>query len=231
MPEIYINDKSYTVDEYGFLVDFNQWDKPFAENLAMQLSISGGLTAKHWEVIHFIRDWYIQEGICPLVYQTCKMNQLTSIDQLRELFPTGYWRGACKLAGITFKYTYPVVDEGKLSVPTEKHKNGILPKERPQKPEPFEKHYMVDVCGFLIDPNNWDKKFAIHKAHELKVPDMLTERHWQVICFLRSHFSQKGIVPTVYDTCTFFQMDIDELAKLFPDGYHRGAVKIAGLRV
>jgi len=45
MPEIYINGKSYTVDEFGFLIDFNQWDEPFAENLAMQLSSSGGLTA------------------------------------------------------------------------------------------------------------------------------------------------------------------------------------------
>ena len=26
-------------------------------------------------------------------------------------------------------------------------------------------------------------------------------------------------------------IDLDELQKLFPDGYHRGAVKIAGLRV
>jgi len=181
-------------------------------------------------VIHYIRDWYIQKGICPLVYQTCKKNQL-GIKQLIELFPTGYWRGACKLAGITFRYTYPAVDAGKRSVPTEKHINGILPEERLQKPEPSEKHYMVDVCGFLINPNNWDEKFAIHKSHELKLPDMLTDKHWQVIYFLRSHFAQKGTVPTVYDTCVSFGMEIDELAKLFPDGYHRGAVKIAGLRV
>ena len=228
MHEIHINGRSYTVDENGFLIDFNQWDKSFAENLAMQLSISGGLTAKHWEVIHYIRDWYIQEGICPLVYQTCKMNQL-QINQLKELFPTGYRRGACKLAGVTFKYTYPV-GMGELSVPAEKYTNGILTKERLQKTEPPEKHYMVDVCGFLIDPNNWDEQFAIQKAYELKLPDMLKEKHWQVIHFLRSHFSQKGTVPTVYDTCIFFQMEINELAKLFPDGYHRGAVKIAGLR-
>ncbi|MFO7557385.1 MAG: TusE/DsrC/DsvC family sulfur relay protein [Desulfobacterales bacterium] len=229
MPEVYINGKSYAVDENGFLIDFNQWDKPFAEDLAMRLSISGGLTPKHWEVIHFIRDWYIQKGICPLVYQTCKMNQL-QIGRLKELFPTGYRRGACMLAGINYKYTYHV-NTDERSVPAEKHTDERSFEEKPQKPKPPEKHYVVDVCGFLIDPNSWDEQFAIHKAYELKLPDTLTKKHWEVIYFLRNHFAQKGTVPTVYDTCAFFQMEIDELAKLFPDGYHRGASKIAGLRV
>lgn len=229
MPEIRINDKSYIVDEDGFLVDFNQWNNAFAENLAPQLSIPGGLTAKHWEVIHYIRDWYVQKGVCPLVYHTCKMNHLR-INQLRELFPTGYLRGACKLAGITYKYAFHG-NTGKLSVLTEKRKNANSSKEPRQKTESSEKYYMVDVCGFLLDPDSWDEQFAIHKAYELKLPDMLTEKHWQVIYFLRSRFIQHRTVPTVYETCSHFRMEIDELADLFPDGYHRGAVKIAGLRV
>ena len=253
MSKFCINGKSYIVDEDGFLIDFNQWDNAFAENLAPHLSIPGGLTAKHWEVIHYIRDWYIQKGVCPLVYHTCKMNQLR-INQLKELFPTGYLRGACKLAGISYKYTYygnpdkpqllpydPDVfltfkysyseNHGKPSVLPEKQKNDALPKKQKEKPELSEKHYTVDVCGFLIDPDSWDEQFAIHKAFELKQPEVLTEKHWQVIYFLRNRFTKNRTIPTVYDTCSHFQMEIDELAHLFPDGYHRGAVKIAGLRV
>ena len=30
---------------------------------------------------------------------------------------------------------------------------------------------------------------------------------------------------------TYANLKIDELEKLFPDGYHRGAVKLAGLRL
>jgi tRNA 2-thiouridine synthesizing protein E len=35
----------------------------------------------------------------------------------------------------------------------------------------------------------------------------------------------------VTETCEANDLDIDELEQLFPDGYHRGAVKIAGLRL
>jgi tRNA 2-thiouridine synthesizing protein E len=253
MPKIFINNKSYIVDEDGFLIDFNQWDNAFAESLAPELSIPGGLTVKHWEVIHYIRDWYIQKGVCPLVYHTCKMNQLR-INQLKKLFPTGYLRGACKLAGISYKYTFygnpdkpqllpydPDVfltfkysyseNVGKPSVLPEKQKNDALPKEQKEKPALSEKYYTVDLFGFLVDPDSWDEQFAIHKAFELKQPEVLTEKHWLIIYFLRNRFTKNGAIPTVYDTCSHFQMEIDELAHLFPDGYHRGAVKIAGLRV
>jgi tRNA 2-thiouridine synthesizing protein E len=33
------------------------------------------------------------------------------------------------------------------------------------------------------------------------------------------------------ETCEANSIEIDEFATLFPDGYHRGAVKIAGLRL
>ena len=63
------------------------------------------------------------------------------------------------------------------------------------------------------------------------MPDKLTQGHWQVIKFLRESFKKSGRVPTVYETCEAFRIDIDELERLFPDGYHRGVVKISGLRV
>lgn len=37
-------------------------------------------------------------------------------------------------------------------------------------------------------------------------------------------------VPTVYVTCEDTGVELDLLERLFPDGYHRGLVKIAGLR-
>jgi tRNA 2-thiouridine synthesizing protein E len=63
------------------------------------------------------------------------------------------------------------------------------------------------------------------------MPGGLSESHWNIIHFLRDRFVKNGTVPTVYETCGDNGIDLEELERLFPDGYHRGAVKIAGLRV
>ena len=89
---------------------------------------------------------------------------------------------------------------------------------------------MVDVRGFLVDPSNWDEQYASCKAYEMGAADSLTDKHWKVIYFLRDTFKKSGIVPTVYETSEANHLEIEDLEKLFPQGYHRGAVKIAGLR-
>ena len=63
------------------------------------------------------------------------------------------------------------------------------------------------------------------------MPVNLTENHWEIIRYLRKYHNENGEVPTVFQTCENFSLEIHELGDLFPDGYQRGAVKIAGLRV
>ncbi|HDS01083.1 MAG TPA: hypothetical protein ENO22_06335 [candidate division Zixibacteria bacterium] len=66
----------------------------------------------------------------------------------------------------------------------------------------------------------------------MKIPGgKLSERHWQIIHYLRDRFAKKNEIPTVYETCEDNKIDLDDLERLFPDGYHRGAVKISGLRI
>ncbi len=93
-----------------------------------------------------------------------------------------------------------------------------------------EKSYEMNVRGFLVNPSEWDEEFALYKAYEMKMPK-LTDKHWQIISFLRQSFEKNRSVPTVYETCEANGIDLEELCSLFPDGYHRGAVKIAGLKV
>jgi tRNA 2-thiouridine synthesizing protein E len=212
--------KIYSVDSEGFLLDYNQWDENFAQGLAPEVKIPEGLTREHWKVIHFIRKAFKQDGECPLVYQTCKANGL-HIKDLKTLFPTGYLRGACKLAGITYKERF--IDYYGEKEP-EFRAGGV-------RPEIEEKVYRVNVRGFLVDPTEWDQNFALHKAHEMKMTEGLGDKHWKIIHFLRDYFKQNGLVPTVYETCEANQIELDELERLYPDGYHRGAVKIAGLQV
>lgn len=91
--------------------------------------------------------------------------------------------------------------------------------------------YEVDVRGYLVDPGQWDEGFAIHRAHEMMMATALGERHWQVIRYLRDRFARTRMVPTIYETCRANKLELKDLDRLFPDGYYRGAVKIAGLRV
>ena len=217
MKTVTFNDRTYQVDDEGFLLDFEKWDEGFAEVTAVELKNGYGLTKEHWQVIYFIRRTYKELGRCPLVYQTCKMNGL-HLKEFKHLFPTGYLRGACKLAGLTYK-------EGYLG------HSWLEETDSDFETVNSEKTYTVDVRGFLVDPYEWDEQFAIYKAYEMKVPELLTRKHWQIIIFIRDYFKSNKRIPTVIETCDGVDVDFDELERLFPDGYHRGAVKLAGLRV
>ena len=216
--------KTYQVDDDGFLLDFEQWGEEFAEGLAPELEIPQGLSKAHWDVINYIRDTYRERGRCPLVNQTCRANDLLLKD-LQSLFPTGYMRGACKLAGITYKQGY----------------HGFTPYRRlaPEQPDAtapasaqpsVEKTYMIDIRGFLVNPQDWDEQYAAFRDFDMKMSE-LTDKHWQLIYFLRDSYEKTQKIPTIYQTCEANNLELDELRQLFPDGYHRGVVKLAGLRV
>lgn len=216
--------ESYRVDGDGFLIDFADWDEDFARSMAAGQGIPDGLTLKHWGVIRFIRATFAEYGTCPLVYHTCKANGLR-IRDLQELFPTGYLRGACRLAGVTYRQGY----HGSGSLPAVSSTTAAGPSREAEQPQDT-KTYTIDVRGFLVDPEQWDEAYGAHRARDMRIP-ALTDEHWRVLRFLRERYAQTGMVPTVYETCDANGLELEDLERLFPDGYHRGAVKIAGLRV
>ncbi|MFC1849335.1 TusE/DsrC/DsvC family sulfur relay protein [candidate division CSSED10-310 bacterium] len=211
-------EKVYRLDSEGFLFNFNDWDENFAIGMAFGSGMIQDLTPRHWQVIHFIRKTYQELGWCPLVFQTCKSQKL-NIKEFEELFPTGYLRGACRLAGITYKEGF--------------YEKGMRKVKIPEGAAAFDENkvYEVDVRGFLVNFTQWDEHFAIYKVHELKMAIGLTEEHWEIIYYLRQYYGENGMVPTIYRMCEDNQLSLLELEHLFADGYHRGAVKIAGLRV
>jgi len=87
----------------------------------------------------------------------------------------------------------------------------------------------VDDDGFMTDHSQWTKEVANGLASEEGIA--LTEEHWTIIDFLRRRFTRKKKVPTIYETCEAHKIELDDMARLFPEGFHRGAVKLAGLRV
>jgi len=214
--ELRYGEKAYRLDEEGFLANPLDWDEGFAEGMAPLTGIQSGLTAAHWEIIHFIRDRFAASGACPLVYEICRTKNLRLAD-LKRLFPSGYLRGACKLSGLTYK---------------EEHAHDAwLPNMKVTRSKPREDRiYRVNIRGFLIDPAEWDEEYAVFKYRETKMSGNLCDKHWQVIRFLRKRYQETGNVPTVYETCEANELEIEDLERLFADGYHLGAVKIAGLR-
>jgi tRNA 2-thiouridine synthesizing protein E len=212
--------KDYEIDSLNFLAKVEEWDKNFTEGMAFQLKIPQGLTKEHWDVINWIRRYFLEKEVNPNVYETCRGCGLR-IGEMRKLFPTGYGRGALKLAGLVPGRAY----HGTAFDPA------FLPETMPFM-DAYNKTYEIDVRGFLVNPDDWDEYYAIYRAREMKIPGgKLTDRHWKIIKFLRDSYQKNKEVPTFYETCDANQIDLEELEKLFPDGYHRNAIKLAGLRI
>ncbi|AEF95495.1 sulfur relay protein, TusE/DsrC/DsvC family [Desulfotomaculum nigrificans CO-1-SRB] len=86
------------VDEDGFLLNPDTWNEEVAKYFAKEEGIDE-LTEDHWKVIKYLRDYFFQFGIAPMVRKLCKDTGF-SLKGIYELFPTGPAKGACKLAGL-----------------------------------------------------------------------------------------------------------------------------------
>ena len=95
--------KTYTLDQYGFLDQPEQWDEDFANGMARLHGIYGGLTQDHWDFISYIREKFLVEKTLPLLVVACVDNNLR-LGKLKSLFPTGYFRGACRIAGVNYAF-------------------------------------------------------------------------------------------------------------------------------
>ena len=98
MPTLELNGRNYNVDEDGFLEDPSIWNEEVAKDFATTEGVSD-LTEEHWKLINYLRNYYLQFGIAPMVRKLCKETGLP-LNRVYELFPSGPAKGACKLAGL-----------------------------------------------------------------------------------------------------------------------------------
>ncbi len=87
---------------------------------------------------------------------------------------------------------------------------------------------VLDTDGFLADYTTWDESLAHKFAEEEEIYE-LTERHWDVINYMRKEFAAKGDVPTIRRLKKSGGIPTKELYALFPKGPAKKAAKIAGL--
>ncbi len=99
MPQIQVKDRSIELNDDGFLTDPAEWDEEVAAALASAEEGLDRLTREHWEVIKYIRDYYLEKNLAPMVRMVCK-NTGFSLKHIFDLFPSGPAKGACKLAGL-----------------------------------------------------------------------------------------------------------------------------------
>jgi tRNA 2-thiouridine synthesizing protein E len=93
-----IADSPVDVDAEGFLTDPAQWNEQIAEAIAAQNGIPE-LTERHWLVVGFMRDRYLQTGTAPSIRSLGKESGVP-IKELYQLFPKGPAKLAAKIGGI-----------------------------------------------------------------------------------------------------------------------------------
>ena len=98
MPFIEFKGKKVEVNEEGFLIRPEEWSEELAKVLAEAEGIDE-LTEDHWKVINYIRQFYLDHDIAPMVRLLCKETGFP-LRYIYQLFTSGPARGACKLAGL-----------------------------------------------------------------------------------------------------------------------------------
>lgn len=96
--------KTYETDDDGYLLDLDDWSDGVAGHIAVLEGID--MTEAHWEVVNFLRDYYAEYNIAPMIKILIKeMKKMFGPEKgnnkyLYDLYPGGPALQACKIAGL-----------------------------------------------------------------------------------------------------------------------------------
>jgi TusE/DsrC/DsvC family sulfur relay protein len=92
-------------DLEGYLVNPESWNEHIAFELASEEQL--GLTDEFWLVLRFMRDYWREHQVAPdvrhvvgFLVDTQDMDKRQAKEHLFQLFPYGYVKQACKIAGM-----------------------------------------------------------------------------------------------------------------------------------
>jgi len=101
-----LNGTTYETDEDGYLINIGGWNEDVAHHLAEEEEIPE-LTEKHWQIINFLRGYYEEYQIAPMIKILIKaimkdmdLSKRDASKMLYELYPAGPAKQACKIAGL-----------------------------------------------------------------------------------------------------------------------------------
>lgn len=92
-------------DDEGYLRDPEQWGEDIARALAVEEGLT--LTEGYWPILHFMRRYYEEHRVAPdvrhvvdFLVQENDQGKKEAKELLFRLFPYGYVKQACKIAGM-----------------------------------------------------------------------------------------------------------------------------------
>jgi tRNA 2-thiouridine synthesizing protein E len=92
------------IDKHGYLVDYTKWSEDLAPQLAQADNIK--LTEAHWEIIRFVREFYLTYNTSPAIRALTKALKVKFGEEkansryLFRLFSEGPAKQATKYAGL-----------------------------------------------------------------------------------------------------------------------------------
>lgn len=94
--------KALSTDEEGYLLDPLDWSEQYAQAVAAREHIE--LSDDHWDVIRFMRAFYEERQVAAdarfVIKHLSQRYGPQARSRLFELFPYGYVKQACKIAGM-----------------------------------------------------------------------------------------------------------------------------------
>jgi len=89
-------------DAEGYLIEPGDWSENVARALAREENIQ--LSDDHWDAINFMRDFYEENQVAAdarfVIKHLAERMGKDAHKKLFELFPYGYVKQACKIAGM-----------------------------------------------------------------------------------------------------------------------------------
>jgi len=99
-----LNGTDYPLDKHGYLAETAMWDQQLALAFAEQEKIS--MTDEHWDVVNFVRNFYLEYDTSPAIRMLVKALQKEWGEEkgnsryLYRLFPKGPAKQATRIAGL-----------------------------------------------------------------------------------------------------------------------------------
>lgn len=92
-------------DDEGYLVEPDDWSPELAQKLAAEEDLELG--PDHWLVLDFVRDYFAEHLVTPDIRHVARYlaeheghDKKTGKARIFELFPYGYVKQTCKIAGM-----------------------------------------------------------------------------------------------------------------------------------
>jgi tRNA 2-thiouridine synthesizing protein E len=100
-----VDDAAMRRDDEGYLIEPEDWSPEIAETLAAEEGLDLG--EDHWLILNYVRDYFTLHLITPDIRHVARYfaehegcDKKAAKARLFELFPYGYVKQTCKIAGM-----------------------------------------------------------------------------------------------------------------------------------